>query len=466
MLVNLRFSVVLIVSGAFAGLLGVGWARATQPTVMSADPKGQIYAPWTMHHVCRDFLIANSLNAADVDGDGFNDYSVIDERRGLMTIVFHPGKGGEVCKEWPRLILGQTGNPEYACLGDLDGDSNTDMVVVEGDDLGRGLHPGVRVIWGPAKAKAHDASAWHDGGLITGTDNEQYVYAECHDVDADGALDIIVGGRRHPVTKLYAGLRWLKGPIDPKRRRDLSQWTTHFIDPECQGGHGFVLADVNLDGRQDLLLANADWDTSIFDRDLCWYENPGPGPAQFKPWPRHCIWKSTEFYAKPQIGIADYDGDGLPDLVTQTQNSLHLFHRQTKDPAAWKHITLPKPDFIQWIGRPVKLADLNGDGRPDIVGALIHNDGSLPKDKASVFWLENNGGSPGTWKAYPIKWSDGANTHDQWIGEKWDHLIPLDVDGDGDLDLLGNVEEHFHKGPDGKDVSWFSVVWFENPLVR
>ena len=29
---------------------------------------------------------------------------------------------------------------------------------------------------------------------------------------------------------------------------------------------------------------------------------------------------------------------------------------------------------------------------------------------------------------------------------------------------LGNVEEHFYKGPDGKDVSWFSVVWFENPL--
>jgi len=43
------------------------------------------------------------------------------------------------------------------------------------------------------------------------------------------------------------------------------------------------------------------------------------------------------------------------------------------------------------------------------------------------------------------------------------HLIPLDVDGDGDLDLLGNVEEHFHRGPDGRDVSWFSVVWFENP---
>jgi len=99
-----------------------------------------------MHHVCRDFLIANSLNAADVDGDGFNDYSVIDERRDLITIIFHPGKVGDVRKEWLRIVLGQTTNPEYACLGDLDGDGNVDMVVVEGDDMGKGLRPGVRVI--------------------------------------------------------------------------------------------------------------------------------------------------------------------------------------------------------------------------------------------------------------------------------------------------------------------------------
>jgi hypothetical protein len=115
-----------------------------------------------MHHVCRDFLIANSLNAADVDGDGFEDYSVIDERRGLMTVIFHLGKGGNVRREWPRLILGETSNPEYACLGDLDG---------------------------------------------------------------DGALDLVVGGRRHSITKQYAGIRWLRAPADRKARRALSKWT-------------------------------------------------------------------------------------------------------------------------------------------------------------------------------------------------------------------------------------------------
>ena len=167
----------------------------------------QLYQPWPMHHVCRDFLIANSLNAADVDGDGFDDYSVIDERRGLMTIIFHPGKGGEVRQEWPRLILGETGNPEYACLGDLDGDSAPDFITVEGDDLSKGLPTGVRVFWSPGQAKAREAAAWQDAGRVPGTENGQYLYAECHDVNGDGALNLVVDGRRHSITRQYAGLR-------------------------------------------------------------------------------------------------------------------------------------------------------------------------------------------------------------------------------------------------------------------
>lgn len=111
MLGNLRFSVVRLLSGASAGLLGISSIWAAQAAVPSSNPKNRMYKPWPMHHVCRDFLIANSLNAADVDGDGFDDYSVIDERRGPMTVIFHPGKNGDLRKEWPRLVLGQTGNP-------------------------------------------------------------------------------------------------------------------------------------------------------------------------------------------------------------------------------------------------------------------------------------------------------------------------------------------------------------------
>lgn len=421
--------------------------------------------PWTMHHVSRDYLIANSLNAADVDGDGYDDYSVIDERTGLLTVIFHPGREGDVRAAWPRMILGRTDNPEYGCLGDLDGDGAADFVAVEGDDLSRGLATGVRIFWSPGLARARDAAAWHDAGRIPGTEQAQYLYAECHDVDGDGGLDLAIGGRRHPVTKRYAGIRWLRASGRGGARRDLSTWATHFIDPDTPSGHGFVFHDIDGDGDLDVVDANADWDTPRHEQELLWYENPGHGdPRQGQPWPRHQIWKSTEFYAKPQTAIADFDGDGLPDIATQTQNFVHLFRGRGRSPAAWEHLRAMKPDWIQWLGRPVKFADLDGDGRVDLVGALIHNDGSLPKEKASVFWLENDGGSPDTWPVHPLKWSDGANTRDPWIGEKWDHLLPLDIDADGDLDILGNVEEHYRRDTAGHDVSWFSVVWFENPL--
>lgn len=437
------------------------------PGLMRAAESGDIRQPWPMHKIDNEFVVANSLNAFDVNGDGWLDYSVIDESLGLQTIVFHPGKNGDVRLPWTKLVLGKTGNPEHSCLGDLDGDGNVDLVVVEGDDGGRGRQTGVRIWWGPPKDQVMDPNAWRDAGHIPGTEGFQYLYAESFDINGDGALDIVVGGRRHPVTKQYAGIRWLEAPGDKALRRDLAQWKTRFIDEHALSGHGWVIADVDQDGDMDLVDANADWDTSEWDEELHWYENPGNGsPAQMMPWPRHSIWKSTQFYAKPQIGVADIDRDGLTDLVTQTQNFVFLFRKTSLEPVTWERIPIQKPDLIQWLGRPIKFADLNGDKRMDIVGALIHNDGNLPKDKASVFWMEYIGDKPGAdWRTNVIKWSDGANTRRPFVGEKWDHLLFSDVDGDGDLDIVGNVEEHYVTDPrTRKGHSFFSVVWFENPL--
>ena len=62
--------------------------------------------PWPMHHIHDDYLIANSLQAGDVNADGFTDYAVIDESVGLQTIVFHPGTNGDVRAIWPRGCAG------------------------------------------------------------------------------------------------------------------------------------------------------------------------------------------------------------------------------------------------------------------------------------------------------------------------------------------------------------------------
>ena len=420
---------------------------------------------WAMHHVRDDYLIANSLNAADVNGDGFDDYAVIDEFSGSQTIIFHPGPGGDVRAEWPRVVLGYTGNPEYSCLGDLDGDGNLDLCVVEGDDLEKGFETGVRFFWGPDAARAADPAAWVDAGRVPGTGGNQFLYAEARDLNADGGVDVVVGGRRHSATGRWAGIRWLECPADPADRRDLAKWSGHFIDADTPSGHGFLFTDVDADGLDDLVDANADLDTGEFQESLHWYRNPGPASAGLRgPWEKTVIWRNSAFYSKPQVAAGDLDGDGLTDLAVQTQNQFHLFRKTSTDPVTFSHREVDKPDFVQWVGRPAKIADLDGDGREDVIFALIHNDGNLPADKAAVFYLKNVGwGSLEDWPAVPIKWSDGANTRHQWRGEKWDGLLVRDVDRDGDSDLIGNVEEHFDEFH-GRDESAFSVVWFENPL--
>jgi hypothetical protein len=114
-------SVGLSILGMVASAAEAASQGQPQPAVMTSSHQEQLDKPWPMHHVCRDFLIANSLNAADVDGDGFDDYSVIDERRGLMTIIFHPGKSRDVRKEWPRLIpLDVDGDGDLDLLGNVE----------------------------------------------------------------------------------------------------------------------------------------------------------------------------------------------------------------------------------------------------------------------------------------------------------------------------------------------------------
>jgi len=64
----------------------------------------------------------------------------------------------------PRLswiILEKTGNPEYSCLGDLDGDGGADLIVVEGDDHIRG-----RAEWRNTHYQIHRNVFFEEGGLL------------------------------------------------------------------------------------------------------------------------------------------------------------------------------------------------------------------------------------------------------------------------------------------------------------
>jgi hypothetical protein len=167
--------------------------------------------------------------------------------------------------------------------------------------------------------------------------------------------------------------------------------------------------------------------------------------------------------------VGDLDGDGLVDVCVPTTDEIFYFRKTDIKPVKWNRIIIPKDEKARWRQRPLAIADLNADGRMDLVGMLIHANnqpviGQLPSNKAAVYLMTYAGKRPAAdnWSTQVIKWGDGgAKGQKRFQGEKWDHCRFADVDRDGDLDIVGNCEEHY----DAKKKTIIGVVWFENPLI-
>ena len=78
--------------------------------------------------------------------------------------------------------------------------------------------------------------------------------------------------------------------------------------------------------------------------------------------------------------------------------------------------------------------------------------------------MEYTGETPkaDNWITHVIKWSDGFFSGKENQGEKWDHCRFVDLDRDGDLDIIGNCEEYYDKDRN----TLLGVVWFENTIPR
>ena len=77
------------------------------------------------------------------------------------------------------------------------------------------------------------------------------------------------------------------------------QFTTHVITDKLRGGYSVAIADVNHDGKLDIIPVAAG------GTELAWYENPT--------WEKHVMLndKQAMLWASP----ADIDGDGIPEFA-------------------------------------------------------------------------------------------------------------------------------------------------------
>jgi len=215
-------------------------------------------------------------------------------------------------------------------------------------------------------------------------------------------------------------------------------WIKHVVSDRSYG-HGIGAGDINKDGRTDILTPRG------------WLEAP-PDPRA-GPWTFHADWETINVTSGTPsrlldlgfMHVADVNGDGRNDVIAAAAHDYGVFWFEQGEGGKWtRHVI----DNAWSQGHASTLADLNGDGRPDLVTGkrfMAHN-GADPgeREPLGVYWYEFRP-TPIPDRAASAEPARSSGQGVEWIRHIVDYggrmgggmQIPVvDIDGDGDLDLV------------------------------
>ena len=388
-----------------------------------------------------------TVAVGDLDGDGDADVISANELTDNLTI-FHqtaPGVYGAV----PTVIADATDmdNPKGVAIGDLDQDGDNDIVSVNA------LTTNVTVFFQTAPGSFAGPPTALTWGSISGRRTARVAVS---DVDGDGAMDIVASNQiGNSVTVFYQtapGVFDITVPDNPEV----------LIDGSMTGPANVVVADVDGDGFLDVTTANdiSRNVTVFYQRVVGSFEE-----AQ--------IINTLGTFKPRAVAVGDVDGDGTNDVVTanKTTDNFYVFI-QVKPRVFFKDAaTYPGIVTDPLLDDPIDVvaADVDGDGRADIVSANKLSDNLLvvrgkvlnyqkvvyvagpafvePRDLAVAdldgdgdqeIAVADSGGPPDLflyYQTFPLLFEAPPTSVSLSVPAQLTSLEAADLDGDGDLDL-------------------------------
>jgi len=285
-------------------------------------------------------------------------------------------------------------------------------------------------------------------------------------VDGDGHIDFVTGGS------------WYRNPGNPRS----APFTEHVFDPAGDHTmHDVVVADINMDGKMDIVVQSDGADHG----GLFWWDIPAEATGH---WVKKTISPEKHHGGIFPGGIGDIDGDGDNDVF-----DVYRWLENSGSGEGWIAHPLPfgkngKQEKTErgtaygygWSARSV-IVDIDRDGDNDIVAVdcdqvdctatILYNDGhgnfvreNLPQNAPrygsfhSLQVADFNGDGMvdvATVEQHDITWHISVSP--RWIiwkqltGNRWEENVIInngagghdmacgDVDGDGDIDLVAKV---------------------------
>ncbi|MEQ9353698.1 MAG: FG-GAP-like repeat-containing protein [Vicingaceae bacterium] len=345
-----------------------------------------------------------SVHSGDLNNNGFND--VVVANYDSDNIIWYKNLGNKTFDSGSIIT-----SPSGSDLGardvhvvDLDFDGYADILFGQFDDGGR-------VAWYKNNGNGTFASKQEIAPTGEAIGSED---VNVGDLNSDGYLDVIAVANS-------GGVFWYQN------NKDGTFSSVKEIDnaTNVPSAKKVVVEDLDNDGNLDLIVS------SQLPGQVFWYKNDGNGNFSTQ----NEIAPSTAFNLVWGIAVADFNSDGLKDIIVSennTPNRTLLFKNLGSDNFdSGTEITQNPMQITDF-----DAIDLDGDGDFDIVAAS-------PNDN-SIYQFTNNGNATFT-RTLVTHLADGArNVHSS------------DLDNDGDLDLISASNN------DGK------VAWYENkiPSVR
>jgi hypothetical protein len=384
---------------------------------------------WERHVIDSSFSGADGVRLADVNRDGLLDIATGWEEGGFTKVYIHPGYTS-VKQNWPSVIVGLTPSVEDAVFMDVDGNGALDVI-----SSTEGKNKKIYFNWAPDHPDDYlDSSKWVTQVLPASDGLQQWMFALPAQIDGFYGVDLIAGSKNH-----NAKIGWFQAP---EISRNLHAWEWHPISSATWVMSLFI-RDMDADGDLDIITSDRKPGST---NGVRWMENPGDPIKQKQEWDIHDI--GAQNSEVMFMDVADLDGDGLEDVVATESTNQHIVFIRKLDGSglAWKSYPIDIPK-VTGRAKAVKVGDMNGDGRPD----LVHSTNTMFDDsKAGIFWLSyTNEPSDSVWVWHELSGPEGY---------KFDRIELLDLDGDGDLDVLTCEENYGHKS------QGLGVIWYENPL--